>query len=425
MSTHIYEFRPIVLTVEGVGPFQGQPFQFELTDGDGDPANLYVIVGVNGLGKTTVLESIGFLISLLEGDDPARVDEPAWLRDHEDARLQLDLLVEMDDGERSRGVLSLVATKDSTRAQPELRTWLSQDLERHDATWWVQDGFVSPSGLRDRYRVALRPDGEVDAQALRHLDALREHIRGAREARWRSDLAQPTEDAPSVLFFTANRDLMCAAPTAERSLSRPVDWSHALVHRFDSEQGLWSRSLDHLLVWLDYVDAEARARGLGPDRFARACEIVNRHVFADPNEGPTKRLVRVDRERMEAVVEVNYGPDRGGVREHRIDRLSGGERSVAQIFVRVGAHMTLNTIMLIDEADIHLHPAWEREMMWALKGLAREHPGLTIILTTHSMDMLKIYDIHRQETDLRKGGYILDTREFTTGRETMEEVTNG
>lgn len=43
---------------------------------------------------------------------------------------------------------------------------------------------------------------------------------------------------------------------------------------------------------------------------------------------------------------------------HRLDRLSSGEKNLVQLFLRIGAHMTRNTILLIDEFDVHLHIRW-------------------------------------------------------------------
>ena len=77
--------------------------------------------------------------------------------------------------------------------------------------------------------------------------------------------------------------------------------------------------------------------------------------------------------------------------------------------------MSRHTIVLIDEADLHLHPAWERELMWALKEFVRDHPGTSLILTTHSLDMLKVYRTREEEHGLRKGGYILDSEQFKLG----------
>ncbi len=420
MSYKLVQFAPIALHVCDVGPFQHQKFTFDFHDAGGAPANVYVILGVNGLGKTTLLESIAFLVGILDGD-PVEADDPPWLQDHPRARLQLDVLVTLDTGTgSSKGVVSLVANKGVVQGDTEeLKFWLEEDLTRDDASWWVRDGYITVFGGRERHLVSTDRHGEPNEEGIRLLEVgVRGGLSRAQENALRHDLMDPVENAPALLYFTAHRDLMKATPPSERFLRRPEEWSHSLVRRFGAEQGVWPASLDHLLTWLDYVD-EGRTGG----RFDQACRIVNEYLFAGADQGPSKALTRVDRERLQAVVTVST-PVEGELRahesEHRLDRLSGGERSLAQIFVRLAAHMTLNTIVLIDEADVHLHPAWERELMWALKEFVKDHPGTMLILTTHSMDMLKVYRVKDLEEGLSKGGYILDSQQFQLGAHERE-----
>ena len=64
---------------------------------------------------------------------------------------------------------------------------------------------------------------------------------------------------------------------------------------------------------------------------------------------------------------------------HRLDTLSNGEKSLVQLFVRLGAYMTRNTILLIDEPEAHLHEDWQQRLLTQLKKMAQEQfPGLTI-----------------------------------------------
>jgi hypothetical protein len=36
------------------------------------------------------------------------------------------------------------------------------------------------------------------------------------------------------------------------------------------------------------------------------------------------------------------------------------------------------------------------------------HPGLTVIVSTHSREILELYQYDAEEEDLRKGGYIIE-----------------
>jgi predicted ATP-dependent endonuclease of OLD family len=93
--------------------------------------------------------------------------------------------------------------------------------------------------------------------------------------------------------------------------------------------------------------------------------------------------------------------------EHRLDRLSSGEKSLVQLFLRIGGHMTLNTIVLIDELEVHLHPNMQHRLLKILKQLAIDNPGLTIISTTHSREILRAFAHEIEEKGLVKGGHII------------------
>ena len=94
--------------------------------------------------------------------------------------------------------------------------------------------------------------------------------------------------------------------------------------------------------------------------------------------------------------------------EHRLDHLSSGEKSLVQLFLRIGAHMTGNTILLIDEMDVHLHLKLQHRLLNILKGMAKDFPGLTIIGTTHSVEIMQGFAFEVKEKGLRKGGHLIE-----------------
>jgi predicted ATP-binding protein involved in virulence len=160
------------------------------------------------------------------------------------------------------------------------------------------------------------------------------------------------------------------------------------VHTFTREGGRWLNSLDNLLVWLKWVD---------DGRFKRAKDIINERVFS----GTLKHLKGVRKDPPEAII-VSEG------QEHRLDQLSSGEKSLVQMFLRIGTHMTRNTILLIDEIDVHLHTKWQHRLLDQLKQMAKAHPGLTVIVSTHSREILERYQYDAEEEGLRKGGHIIE-----------------
>lgn len=142
-------------------------------------------------------------------------------------------------------------------------------------------------------------------------------------------------------------------------------------------------------------------------RFEDAVAAINERVFkvGDRKLFAGKKLKGVRKEPPEAIIEAE------GL-EHRLDRLSSGEKSLVQLYLRLGAHMTRNTILLIDEPEVHLHRNWQYETLFALLNLAKSHfPNFNVYMATHSERMMKAFALNVVEENLRKGAYIIETAE--------------
>jgi predicted ATPase len=211
---------------------------------------------------------------------------------------------------------------------------------------------------------------------------------------------------PTLIYFSAYRNVVPISLSQERSVCAPHDWNYRPLHTFRTEGGLWRDSLDNMLVWLKWLD---------DGRFKRALTFVNERVF----HGTTTLIKDVSREPPEAIV----------MREnqrHRLDALSSGEKSLVQLFVRLSTHMTRNTILLIDEPEAHLHDQWKYRLFYQLKELVRDcYPGLTIIVATHSPEIMEAFAIELSEENLRKGGYFFDTAEEEQRKQGIKEDAEG
>ena len=104
----VLDFRPLFLTVEGVGPFREAPFELDFTDANGEPCNFFLLMSQNGRGKTTLLEVMAALMGLLERREPALIGFEDL--DNGDGRAQWDLLALLcRDGREETLVISLAA----------------------------------------------------------------------------------------------------------------------------------------------------------------------------------------------------------------------------------------------------------------------------------------------------------------------------
>ena len=133
----------------------------------------------------------------------------------------------------------------------------------------------------------------------------------------------------------------------------------------------WKGSVESYLVWQNYLDLEDRDKGLKADRFQQVTGSAN-HIL------DRKRIVGVERGRV--IVEVK------GKLKHGLDDLSSGERQLVLLLVEISRHIKPGSLILIDEPEISLHPAWQRGLMAALDKIIEQYDA-QVILATHSLEI--------------------------------------
>lgn len=382
----IYEFRPLFLTLDRIGPFQDEPYLVDFTDSKDRPCNFFLLVSKNGSGKTTILDTMASLLGLLGQAEPRQYGLEDM--DKGRGRAQLDLRLRVYwQGEDKSIVLSIFGGDLSQDLS--LKVWDNQELQKQGASHWHRMGY---SGQQTGYPLKPLSTHKSDGFVADLLAALQISLGTSPASFGESAFSYPT-----ALSFSAYRDIPRIDDSGEtalpRSISKPQYWGYSPVHCFSAHDETWHHSLDNLLVWLKWLD---------DGRFEKARDLVNQQVF----QGTDKFFKDVDRPNLQAIIRT--GGNEAG--EHRLDRLSSGEKNLMQLFLRIGAHMTKNTILLIDEFDVHLHIRWQYRLFYALKALAaREDANFTVIASTHSTEILATFAVGLdvEETHLFKGGQLI------------------
>lgn len=391
-------FAPLFLSIDRVGPFQDRMEVFEFTDSNDEPCNVYLMVSKNGRGKTTVMELMAAMMGMLgkvESDGVGIEDLDRGL-----GRAQWDIKVTLNTGgQKETVILSLVAGLMGEEAA--LKFWSPDELLTHGATGWHRFGFVRAT-KGGRTSMVGRSDGWVI-----DFNALIDSSRGDRLTSFDGDALT----CPTLIYFSAYRNIVRLDAT-ERAIVAPRDWNYQPVHVFDIEGQDWRSSLDNLLVWLKWLD---------DGRFEAAVQAINERVFkvGDPQLDSGKRLKGVRKEPPEAVVV-------SGAQEHRLDKLSSGEKSLVQLYLRLGAHMTHNTIVLVDEPEVHLHRNLQYETLFELFRLAKKnYPRVSVFMATHSERLMKAFALDQVEENLVKGAYIIETAEEEARAEAISTAARG
>ena len=94
------------------------------------------------------------------------------------------------------------------------------------------------------------------------------------------------------------------------------------------------------------------------------------------------------------LIGLESGPDsdtvilkRKGV-EYDLLQMSSGEHQILRILVGLAADTAKNSIVLIDEVELHLHPAWQKRLIQVLR---KDESNNQYIFTTHSPTVAKMF----------------------------------
>jgi AAA domain, putative AbiEii toxin, Type IV TA system/AAA domain len=372
------ELRLIQLAVENVGPFreglQVIKFQGELVLRDGAsqvreaaPSNLFMLLAKNGLGKTTLLECICLLFGLLGNATPIPASSIQLGRG---GRAQVDVRVTCTIEDKTQTVLLSISIGDEGPLVP----WSAIDLDEiAQASAWAHVAFDVSSG-GNIFEASNELGRLIHSHVQANLHTVPAGLRGE------------ASDLPCVLLFPANRAIF--TPRSVKAVARPSAWGYQPALRFETDGPEWDTSVDNLLVWLEW---------LNDTRIEELLDYLNKNVFAENG----KTIRRPERELLTTYVSTATGT-------HPLTYLSHGERALLQFFARTLCHMTRNTVILIDEIELHLHTKWMNRFFQSLKTLLREVPSLSIVFTTHNRELIRLFDHTIPEEGLIKGGFLIE-----------------
>ncbi|RKZ45914.1 MAG: hypothetical protein DRR16_26645 [Candidatus Parabeggiatoa sp. nov. 3] len=252
----IEAFEPLWLTVDNIGPFREGFYQIDFTDAQDQPCNLFLLMSKNGQGKTTLLEIMYFLMSLIGEKNPTQFGQEDLDKGY--GRVQWDLRLKLKWREEKQCiVLSLLAGQLDDK-QPALKIWSQDELKKYGATAWHYSGF------RKTLSAHLEPIGQNDELVKALLAHLCTDFSSEPD-----ELDLSTLSLPTLLYFSAYRNIE-AIGRLERTITQPDKWGYYPVHHIVAEDNSWTQSLDNLLVWLKWLD---------DGRYEKVITLINEHIF--------------------------------------------------------------------------------------------------------------------------------------------------
>jgi len=326
--------------------FQTPPV-FDFTDPEtGLARDLIVLIGMNGSGKTSLLQAIAATLGTATG----RLQK---FSDLEWAGFNYELL-----------------GKNWGRFEPEVRLEVQFSLQELQAVeefyrklhQMGRNLIVPPA---QEHRVALRwrwLDERVQADTPAELF----QFKGREYAKQllRSEGFQVFERVGTILWYTEQRT--ATSLTTEDPERRQEITEDTLRDRLSK----WRQ------FHQDVVAGKIRQLRPGQKDLYAEIERAYKAVFPERSfEGP------IPRENIDDILSEPWFYLYDGRNQYEISEMSGGERAIFPILMDFANWNIHNSVILIDEIELHLHPPMQQALLRALPKLGNNNQ---FIITTHS-----------------------------------------
>ena len=318
-----------------------------------------LIVGVNGVGKSTVLDALRICMSrILPSTTESRVKAMSF-----------------STGDIRSGYPFLDADLSLTIGVDEFRfvrrqwrdTFAADDVENIDK---LRREILDSARLRERARNLLR---ELDeSHGVSDSDAFAPTKAELKSA------ATAASVASNCIFFSTNRSVTSYAITARSRAAggKSAAYSEALVPR--------PMYLAQFANWMRAQEALGKEQGAAKRHLQVLRSAVDRFLPAYANLRPA------DKESSRLQI------DQGGI-ALEVGQLSDGERGVLALVLDLARRLSQanpslddpltegHAVVLIDEIDLHLHPKWQRQIVHKL---TTTFPRCQFIAATHSPQVI-------------------------------------
>lgn len=330
----------------------------------GEPLDMVLLVGENGCGKSSVLQAIAAVVggAVRPGFSPAELDWPGFDYRHiHSGRREIELAA------------TLCFTEDEMAATREYAERIAG--QRPNQT------FIQPGNEPEvRYQLQFgenrisAPNSQLFFQAQGYQYALQ--LR-----RFEPDYLRLFDRVGSIYWYTEQRN--SASVTLSQAGNRPADATQVSTN--DDEL----RKL--LAKWYRFHrDALGEGRTPGPgqrDIFAALNQLYQK-LF--PGRSLAYSAPRMAPDELFEDIEDFFLSQDG--KEYEVSGMSGGERAIFPLLIDFANWNINNSIILIDEVGLHLHPPLQQALVRALPKLGKNNQ---FILTTHSDYVASLFQEHQ------------------------------
>jgi predicted ATPase len=351
-------------------------------DNNGKPNDITVLVGENASGKSSILQAVAMLIggAVRPKFRPSGLDWPGFGFDSlESGRLRIHVSCDLQFSEKEISATHQLAEAIKGRIPNYRAPGKSKEIKLH--LNYGEDMVHSPGGpaalsQARGYQYALQQPAAARWNALQRVGKIF----------WYSE-----QRTSSSIVARAFDDEMSSVGISDKDLRDILGkWSN-LHYRIKGSDALPNND--------PFAELNRRFNEVFPGK---------RLVGAAPKRNPSQVLEDED---------FWLRDDRSGM-EYELANMSAGERSILPILIDFANWNIDNSIILIDEVELHLHPPLQQVLMDALPKLGKNNQ---FILTTHSPHV--IAKLKPEQVKVVKDFKVMSLQKATKGRDVNAILT--
>jgi predicted ATP-binding protein involved in virulence len=346
---------------------------------DFEESQLSVLIGVNGVGKSSILDCLAILLSQFTGRIQESLDSMRSLSEQDISNgckeTQNEITISLDDTKEI--IWSLGKTREDnvpTKSIGEIRLEAIKSLLSDTGEQRLQSLSKRNTDLTKALQAvsaALQLIETDDSNSvLEGLEAAVDNVNSQLQADKQASI-------PLAVYYPVNRAV----------LDMPLESSETYMFKQINayEQALTGGRLDFkgFFEWFrNREDLENELRRDNPDYRDNQLEATRRAIASLQ---PHFSDLRVERSPLRMTVKKQG-------QELVVNQLSDGEKCLLALVGDLARRLAIanpslsdplsgNGIILIDEIELHLHPKWQRQIIPAL---VKTFPNCQFIITTHS-----------------------------------------
>ena len=342
-----------------------------------------VIAGVNGVGKSTILQAIAIAYSHTLPEFTVSREKPLPILNTDIQQGKSSCIIEMESGSLSAASLITFLSKESLDRDEKLSLEHKQSLMKKDLSL-LEKGSPDYKNLKNEITWI---DKRLEGSFEKRLNWLFTDTHES-EARLKRFL-KSSPNQPLVIYYSTNRLLSRLPPKLQGALpfKQAAAYAKSLTQLEVSlnEFAKWHRAMGATRVIRRDSEHGAKILKLLQEAISGLIPQIKEFWFHEEN--PPRYSVMKD-----ATIDEQVNGGKTG-KQLFLEQLSDGERGLIALVFDLTRRLSLANpdsdnpivegvaLVMIDEIELHLHPKWQRDVLQRLSDIFK---SCQFVVTTHS-----------------------------------------